>query len=65
MRVFKFSAKDKARYFELDDNCYISMYSELGCTLKIVASSTKLRALAAPEKIKEFNKEKTKAEVFA
>ena len=62
MRVFKFHAKKKKRYFELDDICYIMMHSLVGCSLNISATSTKIRALAEPEKIKEFNKAQTKGE---
>ena len=63
MRVFKFHAKKKQRYFELDDICYIMMHSFVGCTIKITGSSTKIRALAEPEKAKEFNKAMTKTEL--
>ena len=37
----------------------------MGCTLKIVAASAKLRALQEPEKVKEFNKAMTKSELNA
>ena len=64
MRVFKFHAKKKKqRYFELGDICYITMHSFVGCTLKITGSSTKVRALVEPEKVKEFNAAKTNNEM--
>ena len=65
MRVFKFFAKKKARYFHEDDICYVMMHSGVGCSLKIKAESNKIRALAEPEKVKEFNKALTKAELQA
>ena len=65
MRVFKFTAKKKAPFFADDGVCYIMMHSQLGCTLKITAASNKIRALAEPEKVKEFNKVATKAEMAA
>ena len=33
MRVFKLHAKDKKQFFEMDDICYIMMFSKMGCTL--------------------------------
>ena len=60
MRVFKFTARKKAQFFADDAVCYIMMHSSLGCTLKITAASNKIRALAEPEKVKEFNKALTK-----
>ena len=39
------------------------MHSFVGCTVKITGTSTKIRALAEPEKIKEFNKALTKNEI--
>ncbi len=60
MKRFKFSAKKKAKYFGDDDICYIMMESAIGCTLKITASSNRIKALAAPEKVKEFNVAMTK-----
>lgn len=65
MRIFKFTAQKKAPFFADDAVCYIMMYSVLGCTIKITASSQKIRALAEPEKVKEFNRQLTKAEVVA
>ena len=65
MRVFKFHAKKKQRFFEEDDVCYLMMQSTMGCTLRIAPSSNKIRGLAEPEKIKEFNKALTKAEIAA
>jgi len=65
MRVFKFTARKKAPFFADDGVCYIMMHSSLGCTLKITAASNKIRALAEPEKVKEFNKQLTKAEIAA
>ena len=41
------------------------MQSSMGCTLRITATSNKIRALAAPEKVKEFNKALTKADIAA
>ena len=41
------------------------MHSSLGCTLKITAASNKIRALAEPEKVKEFNRALTKQEIMA
>ena len=63
MRVFKFHAPKKHRFFENDDICYIQMHSFVGCTIKMTGTSTKIRALAEPEKIKEFNKAMTKNEL--
>ena len=63
MKVFKFHAQNKKRFFENDDICYIMMHSFVGCTLKITGTSTKIRALAEPEKVKEFNKAMTKTEL--
>ena len=63
MHKFKFTAKKKARYFNEDDTCYIMMQSFSGCTLRMMANSNKIRAIAEPEKPKEFNKELTKAEI--
>ena len=63
--MFKFTAKKKARYFNEDDTCYITMQSMSGCTLRMTAMSSKIRAMAEPEKIKEFNKALTKAELAA
>ena len=65
MKRFKFSAKKKAKFFGEEDICYIMMESSVGCTLKITASSNRIKALAAPEKIKEFNAAKTKNELTA
>ena len=65
MHKFKFHAEKKARYFEIDDICYITMDSTMGCTIRITAGSNKIRALAAPEKVKEFNKAMTNAEIAA
>ena len=65
MRVFKFTARKKAQFFADDAVCYIMMHSSLGCTLKITAASNKIRALAEPEKVKEFNKALTKQELQA
>ena len=56
MRVFKFTARKKAPFFADDAVCYMMMKSAMGCTLRITASSNKIRALAEPEKVKEFNK---------
>lgn len=63
MATFKFTAKKKAIFFEEDDICYITMHSVMGCTVRIKPTSNKIRALAEPEKIKEFNKAMTKSEV--
>lgn len=63
MRVFKFHAPRKQRYFELNDICYIMMHSIVGCSVRITATSTKIRAFAEPEKVKEFNKALTKNEI--
>jgi len=63
MRVFKFTAKKKAIFFQDEDICYIMMHSDMGCTLRITATSNRIRALAAPEKIKEFNRALTKQEL--
>ena len=41
------------------------MQSSMGCTLRITAASNKIRGLAEPEKIKEFNKALTKSEITA
>lgn len=65
MATFKFTAKKKALFFEDDDICYIMMHSIVGCTVRIKATSNKIRALAEPEKIKEFNKAMTKTEMHA
>jgi hypothetical protein len=56
MRVFKFNAKKKARYFEESEICYIAMESVHGCTIRITASSNKITSESVPEKVKEFNK---------
>lgn len=56
MRVFKFTARKKAPFFGDDAVCFMMMQSAVGCTLKITAVSNKIRALAEPEKVKEFNK---------
>ena len=65
MRVFKFFAKKKQRFFHEDDICYVMMHSVVGCSLRIKAESNKIRALVEPEKVKEFNKALTKAELQA
>ena len=39
------------------------MHSNAGCTLKITGTSTKVRGLTEPEKVKEFNKALTKTEI--
>jgi len=65
MKSFKFTANKKAQYFHEDDICYIMMFSVLGCTVKIMPTSNRIRALAEPEKLKEFNKALTKAEMTA
>ena len=62
---FKFIAKKNARYFNEDAACYLSVYSYIGCTIKIKPSSAKIRALAEPEKVKEFNRQMTKSEIAA
>lgn len=41
------------------------MYSAMGCTLRISAASNRIRALAEPEKVKEFNRALTKQELAA
>ena len=41
------------------------MNSSVGCSLRIAPQSNKIRGLAEPEKIKEFNKALTKAELVA
>ena len=41
------------------------MNSSMGCTLRISPYSNKIRGLVEPEKVKEFNKALTKAEIFA
>jgi len=41
------------------------MHSALGCTVRITAASNKIRAIAEPEKVKEFNKAMTKSEMAA
>ena len=63
MKRFKFSAKRKAKFFGDEDICYIMMESAIGCTLKITASSNRIKALAAPEKVKEFNVAMTKGQL--
>ena len=63
MRVFKFTARRKARFFGEEEICYIMMRSTMGCTLRIKAQSKKIRALVEPEKVKEFNKQMTKSEM--
>ena len=63
MRTFKFHAQNKKRFFENDDICYIMMHSFVGCSLKITGTSTKIRALAEPEKVKKFNEALTKNEI--
>ena len=65
MRVFKFHARKKQRFFEEEEICYMTMHSSVGCTLHIAPQSNKIRGLAEPEKIKEFNKALTKAEIAA
>lgn len=65
MKTFKFTAQKKAAFFSETDVCYITMHSDLGCTLRIKAASNKIRALAEPEKVKEFNKALTKSEMTA
>jgi len=65
MKVFKFTARKKAPHFTDDAVCYIMMRSGVGCTLRITAASSKIRALAEPEKVKEFNKLLTKSEIAA
>jgi len=65
MKRFKFAAKKKAAFFGMDDVCYLMMKSSVGCTLKITVQSNKIQALAEPEKLKEFNAAKTKAEIQA
>ena len=65
MKSFKFTAEKKAQYFENDETCYIMMFSSLGCTVKVMATSNRIRGLAEPDKIKEFNKALTKAEMAA
>ena len=62
MRVFKLHAKDKKQFFEMDDICYIMMFSKMGCTLQIKAESKLLRAHLEPEKQKVFNEALTDAE---
>ena len=62
MRVFKLNAEDKKQFFEMDDICYIMMYSKLGCTLQVKAESKLLRATLEPEKQKVFNEALTEAE---
>ena len=65
MATFKFTAKKKALFFGDDDVCYITLESIVGCTVRIRPSSTKIRALAEPEKVKEFNKALSKSEIDA
>ena len=55
MRVFKLHAQDKKQFFEMDEICYIMMYSKKGCTLQIKAESKLIRATLEPEKQKVFN----------
>lgn len=64
MHKFKFAARKKARFFENEDICYMMMFSFQGCTLKIKATSNRIRAMEAPEKRKEFNRTMTKAELL-
>ena len=65
MKTFKFLAHKKEAFFGADDVCYIMMRSNLGCTLSISSFSNNIRALALPEKIKEFNKALTQTELAA
>ena len=39
------------------------MTSVAGCTLRITAASTKIRAHDEPEKVREFNRQLTKSEI--
>ena len=55
MKVFKLHAQDKKQFFEMDEICYIMMYSKKGCTLQIKAESKLIRATLEPEKQKVFN----------
>ena len=41
------------------------MHSSMGCSLRIAPQSNKIRGLVEPEKVKEFNKALTKAEITA
>ena len=56
MRVFKFHAPKTQRFFAEEDVCYMMMKSSIECTVRIAASSNKIKGLSEPEKIKEFNK---------